>query len=241
MMEWLWAPIDAARGHEVGFAISWHGRTMVLAWGILAPLAVMAARFFKVLPWQHWPRELDSQLWWRSHWLGQSAVLLLTVFGIGLVLDGKLGDSLHGRLGYAVLVLTLAQIALGVFRGSKGGPTAPAADGSLHGDHYDMTPWRLMFELVHKSTGYALLALAGVTIVLGLWDANAPRWMWIGLAGWWIALAGLSLTLQRKGHAVDTYQAIWGPGEEHPGNQRKSAGWGMRRRPMTEGEHVRSD
>jgi len=29
--------IDPSRPHVVGFAISWHGRMMVLAWGFLFP------------------------------------------------------------------------------------------------------------------------------------------------------------------------------------------------------------
>ena len=36
------------------------------------------------------------------------------------------------------------------------------------------------------------------------------------------------VVLQRRGRAIDTYQAIWGPGAEHPGNQRKPIGWGIR-------------
>ena len=51
-MDWLLAPIDPTRAHEVGLAISWHARLMVLGWGILAPLAVIIARFFKVMPGQ---------------------------------------------------------------------------------------------------------------------------------------------------------------------------------------------
>ena len=49
-MEWLLAPIDQARAHEIGLGVAWHGRSMVLAWGVLAPLAVLIARFYKVLP-----------------------------------------------------------------------------------------------------------------------------------------------------------------------------------------------
>ena len=62
MWDWLLGPIDPSRAHEVGTLISWHARTMVLAWGILAPLAVMIARFFKVLPSQNWPGELDNPI-----------------------------------------------------------------------------------------------------------------------------------------------------------------------------------
>lgn len=232
MWDWLLQPIDPDRAHAVGFVVSWHARSMVLAWGVLAPLAVLIARFYKVLPGQDWPRELDSQVWWRIHWIGQSAVLLLTVFGVGLILSSAGETDLHGLLGYLVLGLVAAQVILGLMRGSKGGPTAPKSDGDFAGDHYEMTPWRRMFEAVHKALGYALIALAIVTIVVGLWDANGPHWMWLSLAVWWGVLAIAAIRLQRAGRAVDTYQAIWGPAPDHPGNRLPSPGWGMRR--MTE-------
>ncbi|MFK7869820.1 MAG: cytochrome b561 domain-containing protein [Roseobacter sp.] len=229
-MDWLLAPIDPARVHEVGFAVSWHARVMVLSWGILAPLAVFAARFFKVVPGQDWPNELDNQAWWKSHWMGQTAVVVLSFVGLVLVLPSELATmSLHNWLGYGVLVGGVAQILLGLMRGSKGGPTAPAPDGSLRGHHYDMTPWRLMFEALHKTIGYGTLLLAVLTIVLGLWKANAPVWMWCALFLWWIGLITAFVGLQKRGMAVDTYQAIWGADPSHPGNQRGAPGWGMRR------------
>lgn len=228
-MDWLLAPIDPSRAHDITSAVSWHGRSMVLAWGCFAPLAVIIARFCKRLPGQDWPRELDSQLWWRSHWMGQCLVLVLTVFGLGLVFQSVNAANLHARLGYSVCLLMFIQIAFGIFRGSKGGPTSRASDGSMRGDHYDMTPWRVMFEWVHKTTGYGVLLLASVTILLGMWKANAPVWMWTGLAIWWLILVVAFVILQRRGYAMDTYQAIWGPGTEHPGNHRKPIGWGIRR------------
>ena len=232
MWEWLLAPIDPDRGHAVGLAVSWHARAMVLAWGVLAPAAVLVARFYKVLPGQDWPRELDNQLWWKVHWIGQSTVFGLTLLGAALILSGTVPSNPHGLLGYAVLLLVVAQVSLGFFRGTKGGPTAPY----LRGDHYDMTPWRRMFEAVHKGVGYALILLAVVTILLGLWDANAPRWMWLTIAIWWAVLVAAATHLQSSGRAIDTYQAIWGPGKEHPGNNLPPSGWNMRRLDQDEAE-----
>lgn len=243
MWEWLLSPIDASRAHEVGFAISWHARAMVLAWGVLAPVIVIIARFMKVLPGQNWPVELDNQRWWRIHWKGQTLVLLLSLAGIALVLPSDFSAmSLHNWLGYGVLAGLIAQVALGVFRGTKGGPTAPAQDGSLRGDHYDMTPWRRMFEALHKTIGYGVLLLAGATILAGLWKANAPHWMWLSLALWWPFLVAAFITLQKRGLAVDTYQAIWGADPAHPGNQRPNPRWGVRRLDTDKGERdVRHD
>ncbi|WP_299649323.1 cytochrome b561 domain-containing protein [uncultured Tateyamaria sp.] len=242
MWDWLLSPMDAARAHEVGFAVSWHARSMVLGWGVLAPLAVLIARFFKVLPGQDFPREVDSLAWWRSHWIGQMAVMGLTALGFVLVLPVDFTRmSLHNWFGYGVLVLLTVQVLLGLFRGSKGGPTAPAPDGSLHGHHYDMTPWRLMFEALHKSIGYGLLLLGVITILLGLWKANGPNWMWLSLILWWAGLITAFVILQKRGMAIDTYQAIWGDDPAHPGNARPHPGWGVRRTTRKEDTDVRSD
>jgi hypothetical protein len=230
MWDWLASPIDPGRAHNVAAGVSWHARSMVLGWGILAPLAVIVARFFKVLPGQNWPVELDTKVWWRSHWIGQTAVMGLSLIGFALVLPPRWsGMDLHAMVGYAVLTGLVAQAILGIFRGTKGGPTAPAPDGTPRGHHYDMTAWRRMFEALHKSLGYGLLALSGCAILLGLWKANGPVWMWLALLVWWPALIAAFVLMQRRGMAVDTYQAIWGADPIHPGNRRSPPGWGVRR------------
>lgn len=230
MLDWLLSPIDAQRAHDVGFAVSWHARAMVLGWGFLAPMSILIARFFKVMPNQNWPQELDNQMWWRSHWMGHSMVLLLSVFGFALVLPADWEQmTLHRWCGYGVLLLLICQVFLGLMRGSKGGPTALASDGSPRGDHYDMTPRRRGFEALHKTIGYGVLLLSVITIILGLWDANGPRWMWGVLVIWWLTFICLFAALQSKGRAVDTYQAIWGTDTSHPGNQGATPKWGMRR------------
>jgi len=152
-------------------------------------------------------------------------VFLLARFGRALVFRAAGGGTAHGVLGYTVVALVCAQGAMGLFRGSKGGPT----DRTMRGDHYDMTPWRIAFEWMHKILGYTLLVVSAVTIVSGVWLANAPRWMWGVIGLWWLALGLIAVILQRRGLAVDTYQAIWGPSPEHPGNRRAPMGWGMRR------------
>ncbi|MCV6574429.1 MAG: cytochrome b561 domain-containing protein [Cohaesibacter sp.] len=233
MLDWLLAPIDPMRAHEVGFALSWHARLMTLAWGVLAPGAVVVARYFKIVPWQDWPRELDNKIWWNCHWMGQLLAYMLSLVGLGLILSADQPDGardvLHYALGYSVLGLGTFQVLLGFFRGSKGGPTARHENGSLNGDHFNMSPWRLMFEFLHRVFGYLCLLLAVFAIVTGLWSANAPVWMWLVIGGWWLLLILLSVVLQSRGYAIDTYQAIWGPDPSLPGNRIAKAGWGTRR------------
>jgi hypothetical protein len=219
MWEWLFSPIDATRAHDIAMATAWHGRAMVLAWGVLAPLSVIIARYFKVMPGQDWPHALDNQIWWRCHWIGQVIVLGLSIIGLILVLPLQIVElSTHGILGCLVLVALAIQVALGLLRGSKGGPTATAPDGSLRGDHYDMTPRRRWFEVLHKAIGYSVLVLAGVTILYGLIQVNGVNWIWVLIVLWWLCLGAVCVVFQRKKMAVGSYQAIWGEDPKHPGN-----------------------
>jgi hypothetical protein len=234
LLEWLAAPADPSRAHDLDAAVAWHGRLMVLAWVVLAPVGILAARFFKIMPGQDWPNVLDNQAWWNAHRACQYAAAAAALGALWLVLTRPGGPhgavSAHAVAGWTTILLLGVQLAGGWLRGSKGGPTAPAAGGSLAGDHYDMTRRRLAFEYLHKSAGYLAVGAALVAVVLGLNAVNAPRWMWAGLAFWWGGAIGVFATLQARGWTADTYQAIWGPDTGHPGNRRRPIGWGVRRR-----------
>ena len=157
----------------------------------------------------------------------------MTGLGLVLVLMETAGSSDmtgHWLPGYFVVVVCLLLVAAGWLRGSKGGPTEPGPDGSLAGDHYDMTRRRVAFEYMHKFGGYAALLVSIIAVFTSLWYANAARWMWLVLGLWWIFLIALFINLQRQGRALDTYQAIWGTDDRHPGNRIKPVGWGVRRR-----------
>lgn len=237
-LSWLLVPISGAATHDISPWLSWHGRLMVLAWGIALPAGVLLARFFKVTPRQDWPRQLDNKFWWHSHvGLQYSGVLLMST---GIALAWGRGGSLslaaqaHAWTGWLLLGLGWLQVAGGILRGSKGGPLDASgqtvmSEQSKRGDHYDMTPRRRRFERWHKLLGYTALAASVLAINLGLALADAPRWMWLGMWVWWAFWIGSFVTLQTKGRCIDTYQAIWGSGQEHPGNQMESLGWGMHR------------
>ncbi len=230
MLEWLFAPIDPERIHQVDFFISWHGRFMAMAWGALIPIGIIVARFFKVLPSQNWPQQLDNQVWWHTHRASQYTAAVAMALATILILYRSatlIDTSFHTRIGWVVLALALIQILSGIFRGTKGGPTDPDTDKSLTGDHFDMTRRRIIFEYYHKVMGYLLLSMAIYCILTGMWIANAPNWMWLTLIAWWIALLGISLYLQFRGACFDTYKAIWGSAENLTGNQRKPIGIGI--------------
>ncbi len=237
MIDLLFAPIDPTRAHDVSLGMAWHGRLMFLAWGIICPLVIVSARYFKILDKQAWPQELDNRFWWRSHWIGQTFAMGLSCIGLALILwtPGLSGEAwLHRVTGYAILALGSVQLLSGFFRGSKGGPTHPSWDGTahgapddepVHGDHFDMTRRRLLFERVHRTVGYTTLMLVAVTILNGMWAANAPIWMWAMVGGWWTALISAAVWLQLHDHAYDTYQAIYGPNPDLPGNRMPQQGW----------------
>lgn len=229
MLDWLLSPIDPTRVHDIGHALSWHARLMVLSWGVLTPVAILVARFGKITPRQRWPQEVDSHLWWNTHYMGQSASFVIACIALLLILISNQNPGaarLHPILGYLIMSLGLLQILSGIFRGNKGGPTELPVTGSLRGDHYDMTRRRLLFEFVHKSVGYTTMGLVLFALPSGLWAANAPNWMWLAIGGWLLLLLVTGICLQRRGRAYDTYQAIWGPDLSHPGNTLPKQGLG---------------
>lgn len=229
-LEWLSTSISGSAQHPIEGWAMWHARCMVLAFAVLMPLGALVARFFKVLPSQDWPRVLDHKAWWHGHRTLQYSAVALMLLGWWLAWgQGSSASALarwHGWAGQAVCATALLQVAGALARGSKGGPT----DSTLRGDHYDMTLWRLTFERVHKSLGWLAVLLAVVVIGMGLVLSDAPRWMALVLAAWWLLLVGAFVQLQRAGRCVDTYQAIWGPDSRHPGNRLQPTGWGVHRR-----------
>lgn len=228
---WLWQPLSGAAEHHLTPLAAWHGRLMVLAWGLLFPAGILIARYAKVTPRQRWPDELDNRLWWRLHLLLQSLGSLLMLLALGLILVAAQGASSlarwHALGGWSLVAGVVIQVVGGRLRGTKGGPGIP-------GDHYLMTPRRLVFEYVHKTLGWLALVLSVPVVLAGLVVADAPRWMFLVLILWWTTLVILMIALQRRRGCLDTYQAIWGPANCHPGNRLRPIGWGVFRHPERE-------
>ena len=185
MLDWWQASLFPWRAHEIDAAAAWHGRLMVLAWAVILPLGVVAARFFKVTPRQKWPQQLDNKAWWRAHLALQYTGGLVLLAALALIWSaGHEGSKPHTWLGWTACALCALQFLSAWLRGSKGGPTNPRPDGSFAGDHYDMTARRRLFELWHKSVGYIAIAVAILAIASGLWmvqratvDASCARFV----------------------------------------------------------------
>jgi hypothetical protein len=233
LVDWLATPLSGSDSHVIAPWAVWHARTMVLAWGLLIPLGALLARYFKVTPSQRWPAELDNKSWWHGHralqWTGVVVMTVGAALAWGEGHGASPGARLHAVVGWLVVAIGWFQIASGLARGTKGGPTAEA----MRGDHYDMTRHRVWFERLHKSLGWLSVLAAVVATALGLVAADAPRWMPLVLALWWIALASAAWHWQRSARCIDTYQAIWGPDPRHPGNRRAPIGWGVHRPAIT--------
>ncbi len=139
-----------------------HGALMFAAWAVLAPAGVFLARFAKRVPPSSGPRAF----WFVSHYMVQSAALAAAAAGLCLAVAFSWGgahfDSAHGKLGLAVFVAAALQPVNAFLRPLRGKPGSP------------YTTARLLWEILHKGTGYATLAAAAAAIVLGLQAYGAP-------------------------------------------------------------------
>lgn len=240
VLSWLLTPVSGASEHYIATSIAWHGRLMVAAMGVLMPPVVLVARFYKVTPGQDWPRRLDNPFWFITHRRWGHVIGAIVVIGFGVALAGRglvaPWSNLHAATGWLVLLLVAVQIVGAWLRGTHGGPIEPISrrrkpPDEWPGDHFSMTPRRIMFEYIHKAAGYLLIVLTFAAIPSGLLIVDAPRWMPITMGLWWVLMLGVFVWLQASGRCLDTYQAIWGPDPALPGNRRKPIGLGIVRRP----------
>jgi heme A synthase len=236
IMDWLLTPLSGSNVHSVSDSFAWHGRLMVLGMGVLMPPMVIVARYFKIMPKQDWPRQLDNPFWFVTHRRWGHIIGICVLLGLVFAASGKHWalrfTNFHSASGWAVVLLVLVQIVGAWLRGTHGGPVDPFTHKrrppeKWAGDHFDMTKRRIIFEYVHKVAGYIAIAFSVAAIVSGLVAADAPRWMPLVMIAWWLAIFGEALRLQRTGRCVDTYQAIWGVDPRLPGNQRRPIGFGI--------------
>lgn len=248
IIAWLLLPLRGGHADELNVADVWHGVLMSLGGGVLVPVTVLAARYWKIVPGQDWPRVLNHRAWQWVHMLaGAGAVLCLTAGAYlafyGMSLNGRHLAHPHAWAGWGVILLLIFLLANVAARGSTGGPGKKQERTLVHfhdvpGDHYDMTARRRFFEHVHRLLGYGLMLLVAGTILSGFWFVNVPRGLAVGMGFWWLLVLVLALRWELQGRAVDGYQARWGPGMGHPGNRIPVVGWGLRRYTEDEYRHL---
>ena len=185
-----------------------HAGLMVVAWGVLVPLGVIIARYFKITRQQDFPAHLDNGFWWNWHRGLQYTGVILSTLGFAAMAStvGLKLDTTHTQIGMAVVVIGWLQLLSGWFRGSKGGPTEP----TMRGDHYDMTPRRHVFQWLHKSLGWSVMALAFSAIWTGMSLMGLPDVAFALLVGNAAVFMIAAVIFQKQGRQVSTYRAIWG-------------------------------
>ena len=186
----------------------WHAALMLFVWGQVLPTGVLLARFFKVTPEQDFPKQCDNQFWWNWHRGLQYGGLILASISTWLMWQKVgLGGSLHAQLGLTLVGLGWLQAVSSWVRGSKGGPT----EHNLHGDHYDMTLQRLVFEYWHKIMGWSCLIAALVAIGSGFYLVGVNRAFYVGIpVSLGLILIFIFILFTKQKRWVDTYAAIWG-------------------------------
>lgn len=215
----------------ITFPIHWdyHAILMVGIWLVLVPLCILAIRYGKPKPKPHGIREeikLTNIAWWwfSLHKFGFYLAIGLSLAGLGLALamNGGFSGSVHAMFGITAIVLGCLQIISAWLRGTHGGryylnanPDDPA---TWHGDHFDMTPRRRMFEAFHRTAGYFAGFFAIGAVASGLMQFSLPGLATVILIAGFVILA-LCVVLEFKGLRHDGYRAAFGNDRDHPYNK----------------------
>jgi Eukaryotic cytochrome b561 len=171
--------------------MSAHGWLMLIACGVMMPLGVIIARYYKVIK----PTDLDNKFWWHSHLFLQITSIILSYYAFFLVFRGGF-DHLHGQLGGVSIILITLQLLSGLFRGSRE-------------THFNMTLYRRVFEAFHKTTGWLLLILLPYNLASGLIIIGEYRIIYILFSWYFVLILWCIYCIKTKKH-VPTHQAIWG-------------------------------
>jgi hypothetical protein len=137
-----------------------HGALMILAWGFLSPAATI---------WMKYGKHLPAAIWFKGHMFAQVTAIVVTIVGIIVIFSTKVKFSdltedrqTHGRCGIIVLVLAIFQGLLGALRKVIAGPPIESDEDQPHG------PRRWIFNLFHRTNGWALFVLSLFTVNLGI-------------------------------------------------------------------------
>jgi len=129
-----------------------HGSLMIISWGLLLPTGIISAHFLKHRP---------NALWFKMHRIIQVSGLIIAIIGWSVALASfdvftiKDRSFAHGVLGIIVMIIGILQPLNALLR------PHPAEKGQSK-------PFkRLVWEILHKASGYIGALLAAVTIVLG--------------------------------------------------------------------------
>lgn len=164
-----------------------HGFIMFLAWALLFPGGVLAARYLKHLKDDGW-----FQIHIYSQYSGIAVMFLGVLFAVAEIRDFHTG-SLHVKLGLTSIFLACAQPINAFFRPKM---TASGEQPSSR---------RLAWQLVHRYTGGTTLAVGFITMLTGIlalsdeYGGDQMRGLGWALAGWLLCIVVLTLYLEFRG------------------------------------------
>ena len=157
-----------------------HGSLMIISWGFLLPTGVVSAHFLKHRP---------NALWFKAHRIVQIVGLIIAICGWAVALhyfeviesDDRDRAFSHAAMGMTVMILALLQPINALIR------PHPPEKGEARALK------RLIWEIVHKCSGYIAIILAAVTIVFGtyiIFDHGAKfRAAWGVTVGWVVSFS----------------------------------------------------
>ncbi|CAL1408196.1 unnamed protein product [Linum trigynum] len=156
-----------------------HGFMMFLAWGILLPGGILAARYLK---------QVKGDGWYRIHvylqYSGLAIVLLGFLFAVA-ELHGLYVSSLHVKVGLTAISLACAQPVNALMRPKRPG-------------NGDVTRKRLMWEYFHAIVGRSAIIFGIIAVFTGMQHLgdryggeNVGGYIWAMIA--WFLIGGLML------------------------------------------------
>lgn len=213
-------------GRSIEIHWNYHAILMFSIWMVLVPFCVIAIRFFKPRPAKYGlTRKVairHAEWWWFSvHKIGLVIAVGLSLAGlaVAMVASGGFSGSVHATFGMTTIVLGCLQVISALFRGTHGGKYYNNADpedpATWHGDHFDYTLRRRLFESYHKTSGYLTGIFAVGAVASGLMQYPMPV-LAVLAALTPLFFVVLWIIFEFQGRHYDGYKAVYGPDPEFP-------------------------
>ncbi|HSM39620.1 MAG TPA: cytochrome b561 domain-containing protein [Afifellaceae bacterium] len=216
-------------GRTIEIHWNYHAVLMFSIWFVMVPICIMTIRFFKPRPSEFGITtkiKLTNIRWWwfNVHKYGLFLAIGLSLAGlaVALVVSRGFSGSVHSIFGITTITLGCLQVITALFRGTHGGRYYNNADpddpATWHGDHFDMTFRRRLFEAYHKNAGYLAGFFAIGAVASGLMQYHMPVLTGIALVTALVLFAAWAV-FEFKGMKYDGYRAVFGLNPEHPHNK----------------------
>lgn len=207
---------------------NYHALLMVGIWLVLVPIGIISIRFFKPWPTE---RGIENKIrikdpqwaWFQVHKLILYLAVGLSLAGVlvAVVVSKGFSGSVHSIFGLATIGLGCLQVFSSWLRGKHGGRfynnANPNDPTTWHGDSFNMTQRRRLFETYHKSAGYFAAASAMGAIGSGLMQYSMPGLAIAVMIGG-IGIIIVVMVLEYLGWRQDSYLATFGYHPENPHN-----------------------